>query len=222
MSMIRQCSDYIELIKARQKRGFGRVGYECGVPDVDETIWFRKQILVVVTGYSSTGKSEFVDHLCMCWAMLHDHKTLFFSPENNPPESHWVKHVERYGGKQLHKLSSKDIEDAAKFIDKYFAAIELAENESASIDLLLEIASKEYEKNKFDYLVLDPWNECDFALADREDLYISKKLSQIKKFLKPRDVTCIVVAHPRTPRDKIKDLKGVAVPAMGAASPVEL
>ena len=205
MSQVKKCTDYLDLIQLNSQE---RLGFYSGMECLDELIWFRKQILAIVTGHSSTGKSELVDQVCMNWAILHGYKTRFFSPENNPPESHWRKHIERYVGKQIQYITKDELKEATEFLDKHFAAIELGENELASIDLLMEIVKTEYEKEPFDIIVLDPWNECDFNMEDREDLYISKKLSQIKKVIKPRNLSCIIVAHPRTPREKITDHKG--------------
>lgn len=208
MSNITRCADYLEAIKARRNMRLERVGFESGIADLDDIVWFRKQIVAVVTGHSGCGKSELIDQLCMNWAILHGYKTLYFSPENSPAESHYVKHIERYTGKKIYHVTDQELAAASEFISKYFSSIEFGEHETASITKLLETASEQYDKEKYDFLVLDPWNECDFNMEEREDLYISKKISEVKKFVKPRDISCIIVAHPRTPREKITDDKG--------------
>jgi twinkle protein len=208
MSTVRRTSDFYDNLVEYSKNDFGRDGFLSGITCIDEFTVFRKGMLAVFTGHSGSGKSELVDQLCMQWAMLHGFKTLFFSPENAPLASHAKKHIERYFGKSIRQLKPTQIKEGCAFIDDYFGMIDLGEEEVASIDMLLEVAKKEMKERPFDIIVFDPWNECDFGLSDREDLYISKKITQIKKFLRANKTLGIIVAHPRTPREKVTDDKG--------------
>jgi twinkle protein len=44
--------------------------------------------------------------------------------------------------------------------------------------------------------------------GQREDLHVSKIITAIKRFLRSRDVHGIIIAHPRTPHEKVTDESG--------------
>lgn len=75
-------NDMREELQALFENGLTR-GAGTGLPNFDRLCTFETGRLLVVTGRPGDGKSEFVDELVTRLGMLHDWKTLFFSPETN-------------------------------------------------------------------------------------------------------------------------------------------
>ncbi len=190
------------------KGGSFRKGFKSGIPELDEMVLFTGGMLAVVTGHAGCGKSEIVDHLVLAWSKVNGFRTLYFSPENHPITEHGRKHVERFLRTPIHKVRIAELNRALTELDDKIAFIDLPEHEIASIGGLLKIAEAEMERRPFQVMVFDPWNECDFGGSDREDLHISRCITAIKKFLRAHDVLGILVAHPRTPREKVQDEQG--------------
>lgn len=201
-------SDMMKEMIEYTKSGTARKGFRSGIEELDELCLFTGGLVAIVTGHPGCGKSEFVDMLTWAWAKVHGFKTLFFSPENHPISEHARKHVERIVGKPIHKIKLGELSEAMDFLNAHAAFIDLPEDEISSIDLLLKIATDEMNKRPFNVLVFDPWNECEFVSAEREDLFISKCITKMKKFLRAHNCLGIIVAHPRTPREKVTDEQG--------------
>jgi twinkle protein len=203
------------------KSGTFRKGFKSGMAELDDLVLFSPGLMAIVTGYPGCGKSEFVDHLCLCWAKTQGYRTLFFSPENHPISEHARKHVERLVGKPIYKIKMGELSEASSFLEDHIAFVNLPEESIPSIELLIKIAEEEMKKRPFHVLVFDPWNECDFFDGQREDLHISRSITKIKKFLRAHNCLGIMVAHPRTPREKVTDQQGrqdYAVPKMSDIS----
>ena len=106
-------------------------GIESGLNNLDETVRFDKGRLVTVTGVPQSGKSMFIDYLCVKYNILHNHKTLFYSTET-PLGIHI---------NTLMKMFQKPIDRKfVKYIYENFRIIN--ELDDWNIDSLLECAKK--------------------------------------------------------------------------------
>lgn len=199
--------DLIDELIELSKSPTSRKGVSTGFPDLDELMMMCKGLLAVTTGYPGSGKSEFVDQLTFNLGMLHGWRSLYFSPENYPIAEHARKHVERYTRKPIHRIKSDELREAITWFQDLMGFIQI-EDDKFGIDTLLKIAEEEMARRKFDVLIFDPWNECDDFTGQREDLHISQAISKFKRFLRKHDVLGIIVAHPKTPTEKVKDHKG--------------
>jgi hypothetical protein len=163
----------------------------------------QQGIFYVVTGMPSSGKSEFLDALMLGMAQDHGWKTLFFSPENHPVELHLRKFVEKISNKRFFTddygqgVSFKEFEGSMDFINKHFQFMD-PPLDKRSLDDILSQAESALGKQRFDAMVIDPWNEVDIYNNThlREDQFISRALTKIKAFAKYYRVAMFIVAHP--------------------------
>jgi len=186
-----------KLLEVR-KRNVRRKGVSTGFDSLDEHLLLSKQYLMVVTGIPSCGKSEVVDALAVNTAILHGWSWLYFSPENAPTEEHLKKIVEKRVGQNLFDMSSKTISDTTRWANEHFAWVD-PYSDRFSLDAILEEAVQRIETgHNVDALVIDPWNELDASdqAGMRDDQYISKCMTKLRRFHRKYNVLSCVVIHP--------------------------
>jgi twinkle protein len=168
-----------------------------GFLSIDEHMRLARRYLMIVTGYPSCGKSEFLDGINVNMSLLHDWKHLYYSPENEPIEEHMQKIAEKYIGKPIKEFTTIELERALYFLQKYFTWVNPEEPE---LDLLIELATKEVVDNGLDSFVIDPWNAV-MHKRGKELIheYLSEALSKIIRFSRKHNVLMAVVAHPTKP-----------------------
>lgn len=201
-------NDLYSDLKSRKEQNISRQGVSTGFTTLDEFMTIDKGYLSIISGLPSSGKSEMLDAILDNCAILHGWKTLIFSPENFPLSLHLRKHVERYIGKNLYSMSNEELDSGVEFANKHF--MWMYPEEDYSLDGILKIASKTYEQFPFDCIVIDPWNEVDHSSmgGSREDQYISKCLTKIRRFNREYKTHSFVVAHPVNPSKTEKDANG--------------
>lgn len=181
-----------------KKTNSARKGVSTGFHSLDELMLLSKQYLMVVTGMPSCGKSEVMDAIAVNTATLHDWSWLYFSPENFPLEEHLKKIVEKRTGRHLNALSAGEIAQATSWAQDHFSWIH-PEDDKFSLYSILEEAQVRIESGyKVDGIVIDPWNELDHSTQAglRDDQYISKCLTHIRRFHRKYDLLTCVVIHP--------------------------
>jgi twinkle protein len=204
--MIIEPVDILPKVKELRNAATGRKGLSTGIPAVDELMLLSKQYLWVHTGAPSSGKSEVLDMVAICTAILHGWHWLYFSPENYPLEEHMKKLVEKLAGKMLHKMSDIEVKTAADWLQEYFAWINPPEDK-LNLDGIMEITEVRMQSGyPVDVLVIDPWNELIHEQGGlRDDQYISKCLTKLRRFHRKYDLLSCVVIHPKAPN---KDANG--------------
>jgi len=182
-------------------------GFDCFDGPLNEAgnIRIAKQYMSIWTGYPSSGKSEFLDAILVNMAILHGWKTLVFSPENLPLESHMAKLSEKYMGRNILTFSKDDNRTAMAFLSKHFAWLD-PDAEAPEFDLLIEQCKRGKKEFDIDCFVIDPWNS---VLHDqgtlRSDQYLQKALTIVTSIARRYDIHFAIVAHPKMPT---KDKKG--------------
>lgn len=187
-------------------------GLSTGWPNVDDHYTVVPGFWTLVTGYPGSGKSEWVDALCLNLAKLHDWRFVYYSPENQPQQLHIAKIMEKYLGKPFfegpqERISQDEIFDANLWLEHRFAFIKQTEGPK-TIEEILDVCwgwiNKSGRSNPAG-IVIDPWNEIDHhrpaALSETE--YISKTLTYIRQFARNNECHIWLVAHPKLiPKDK--------------------
>lgn len=193
-------------------------GHTTGWPVLDEYFSVKAGELTVITGMPSHGKSEWLDNLCVNLAMQHNYRILMFSPENYPLEMHAKKILEKFTQDPFfgrERMSSDDMRKALEVMDKHFLFIKPEETEFTPSHIVNEAAdymttrwlvAKGFPSYSWPIaVVIDPWNEMDHyrPLGLTETEYISRVLTELRRFA--RDFSChlFLVAHPmKMQRDK--------------------
>lgn len=198
--------DQFKLIRSGERN---KKGLSTGYHEMDDNIKLAKGYLSIITGYPSSGKSEFLDAILTNMAIAHKWRVLYYSPENHPVEGHMSKLAEKYVGKPITEFSDKAIKSSLEFLDHHFTWMY---PENPELDTLLALAEETYKKDGLDCLVIDPWNAVTHHRTGMLHEYLSEALSKVIRFARDNDVLVCVVAHPTKPQ---KDKDGsIPVPTL--------
>jgi twinkle protein len=177
-------------------------GFKTGIESFDRIFSTYTGQYIVVTGKPSSGKSDFVDDICLRYNQLYGWKTAFASPENKPNKIHAGKLISKLAGKWVNKRSDLDtvwfnkavnlMNDNLKFIDL---------DGSYDLDLVLDKAKQMIFKYGIKVLVIDPYNKVRLKESINKNVndYTNDYLLKIDEFARKYDVLPILIAHPRKP-----------------------
>lgn len=181
-------------------------GYKTGWKVLDEFYTVAPGQFTIVTGWPSSGKSEWLDALLV--NLMHKGwRFSMFSFENQPISLHVTKFLEKLSGKPFgqgpNERMSKD--ESREYGDELAQHFRFANNEDEvfSVQDCLE-ASEEWllPHDGPKGLIIDPWNELDHwrppGLSETE--YISKTLSGLRRWARKYKVHVWLIAHPQKMR----------------------
>ena len=175
-------------------------GYSTGYPSVDKIYTVAPGQLTVVTGYPSSGKSNFVDQIMVNLAKQHDWKFALCSFENQP-EIHIARLMEIYTGKKFYsgqeQMNGQEKEFAFQFVQDHFLFIDINGEEPSTLQSILERAKAAVKRIGIRGLVIDPYNYIELDRGTKSETEaISNMLTQVRKFCMANDVHTWFVAHP--------------------------
>jgi twinkle protein len=179
-------------------------GYQVGLPNFDRIFSTYTSQFITVTGIPSSGKSDFVDQMCIGYNRNYGWKTAFASPENKPNFLHAHKLIR----KTWEGLPTKDDVGSAKWKqvtnhinDNYF----FIDMDRYTLEEVLRKGAELVKRKGIKCLVIDPFNKIRDVDCKTEDVnrYTMEYLTKIETFAKKYDVLVMVVAHPtKMYRDK--------------------
>ena len=199
VSGISDAGTFYERLNELYTKGTGK-GFSTGYQSVDEIYTVAPAQLTVVTGYPSSGKSNFVDQIMVNLAQAHDWKFAVCSFENQP-EIHISRLMEIYTRKRFFdgrdRMTEQDKESAFKFVKDHFLFIDTNGEEPSTLDSILDRARVAVKRMGVRGLVIDPYNYIELPRGDgTETAAISDMLTRVQKFCKAHDVHTWFVAHP--------------------------
>jgi len=157
------------------------------------------------TGYNNEGKSCFLSQLAVNKAKFENWKFAVFSVENYPVSEYYDELIHCYTGKSTDKrylnvMSEQEYFEAAEFVHEHFYAIMPEEN--FQLQTILEKMQWLIRKYGVNACIIDPYNQIEHHMltGEREDLYISRFMSKLKKFAVDNDISMNLVAHQVTPQ----------------------
>lgn len=175
-------------------------GNTIGFDNLDELVTWETGRLCVMSGYPSGGKSSFINELCVRLNLLYGWKSVFFSPESCPIETHYAVLCSLICGKSFNTthLSSHELEQAMDYLADNFSVI-LPPNGN-KLDYILQRAEAEVKRKGVKIVVIDPYNTLESEQGNKsETLYISEVLDKLSSFARRLDVLFILAAHPSKP-----------------------
>ena len=180
-------------------KGTGQ-GYSTGYSSIDQIYTVAPAQMTVVTGYPSSGKSNFVDQIMVNLARTADWKFAVCSFENQP-EIHISRLMEIYTGKRffegLHRMSADEKDHAFKWVQDHFLFIDTNGEEPSTLDSILERARAAVKRMGIRGMVIDPYNYIDLDKNNSTETdAISKMLTRVQAFCKSTEVHVWFVAHP--------------------------
>lgn len=192
-------AQYTDRLNSLYAKGTGK-GVSTGYDSVDNIYTVATGQLTVVTGYPSSGKSNFVDQLMVNIGKNSDWKFAICSFENQP-DIHISRLMEIYTKKRFfdgkERMTEAERDEAFKWVNDHFVFIETNGDEPSSLDSILTRAETAVKSFGAKGLVIDPYNYIDMnKTSTTETEAISAMLSRVVKFCKTNDVHTWFVAHP--------------------------
>lgn len=180
-------------------KGTGK-GFSTGYKSLDQIYTIAPSQMTVVTGYPSSGKSNFVDQIMVNLARDHDWKFAVCSFENQP-EIHITRLMELWSKQSFFDSKDRMTEATKKkafnWVADHFLFIDTNGEEPSTMDSILQRARAAVKQMGVRGLVIDPYNYIEVQNADKtETNAISDLLTKVKKFCMAHEVHTWFVAHP--------------------------
>lgn len=178
---------------------------------VDKAWTWREGEVNIWTGYENEGKSLFVNQLSAIRAYWENAKVAVFSPENFPVDDFYNDIIEMYIGKSCdpfysnNYMSEEEYLEGMDFCQKNFFLI--YPDKDFLLESIFERTKFLIKKNGIKTLIIDPYNTVEHLMkpGEREDLYISRFMAQLKRFAVEENISIHLVAHQNTPKENEKD-----------------
>jgi len=178
-------------------------GESTGWKSLDELYTVKVGEMTIVTGIPGAGKSNFIDALCMNLILKHSWRIASFSPENWPVKRHMKTLLEKLIDKSFdstkygQRMDPAEVTEGTNFLEEHLRFI-IPKDEIISVDAILKYARILCLQYGIKGLVIDPWNEIehDQRPGEREDQYISRQLTKIRRFARFNGLHIWVIAHP--------------------------
>ena len=194
------------------ENGF-KPGFQIGLNNFDDVFSTYTGQFITVTGIPSSGKSDWVDRMCIGYNKNYGWKTAFASPENKPNFLHAHKLMRKVWGGMPQKadIHTERWNQVADHVNSNFYHIDM---DRYSLESVLAKGAELVKRKGIKCLVIDPFNKVRATTANDGDVnkYTMEYLMQIETFARKHDVLVIIVAHPTK---MYKNDKGVIeVPTM--------
>ena len=178
------------------RNGFKR-GYTVGLNNFDNIFSTYTKQFITVTGIPSSGKSDFVDQMCVGYNKEYGWKTAFASPENAPTYLHAHKLMRKCWGDMPNKgdIGGDKWNQVADHVNNNFFFIDM---ERYTLESVLRKGAELVKRKGIKCLVIDPFNKVRDVDCTTEDVnrYTMEYLTKIETFAKKYDVLVFIVAHP--------------------------
>jgi len=172
-------------------------GFQVGLDHFDSIFSTYTGQFITVTGIPSSGKSDFVDQMCVGYNKNYAWKTAFASPENKPNYLHVHKLIRKTweGLPTTADVGSAKWEQTTEHINSNYFFIDM---DRYSLDEVLKKGAELVKRKGIKCLVIDPFNKVRDLNCKTEDVnrYTMEYLTKIEVFAKKYDVLVMVVAHP--------------------------
>lgn len=213
---VRRINDYRSLVLDQFKKG-SQVGEVTGMPFLDNNLKIRPGFFYTVTGWPSSGKSEFVMNLALLQAQNNRRKIAFYSPESYPVESFIATMAHCYLGKATDKhylncCSTEEFIEALDFLHEWVFLLSY-EDTPDHLTVLEDFRTLKAAYN-CKIFVLDPFNSLtgdDEAGGGNMAVQLKDVLNKFVLFTHAERVIFFCIEHPKTPRDH-EDVKRVPGP----------
>ena len=172
-------------------------GYQIGLSNFDDIFSTYTGQFITVTGIPSSGKSDFVDQMCVGYNANYGWKTAFASPENAPTYLHAHKLMRKVWQDMPRKadIGGDKWNQVAEHVNDNFFFIDM---ERYTLESVLRKGAELVKRKGIKCLVIDPFNKVRDVDCKTEDVnrYTMEYLTKIEIFAKKYDVLVFIVAHP--------------------------
>jgi twinkle protein len=177
------------------------VGETTHYKDFDKVFRWKRGDINLIFGHGNFGKTQFWVHLMLIKSMYDNWRWAIFCPENYPATDFYIDIIEMYTGKHIddrmgNKMSAEELNEAIAFFHEHF--IYVYPDDVQNLENIHTIFRGLILKHGIDGVLIDPWNQLDHIIDNREDLYLSKALKEVKKFALVNGISYNIIAHPKT------------------------
>jgi len=178
-------------------------GEPCYIDSLKDNLKIVPGYLYCFSGYPGSGKSEFVNFLCLKQAELTGRRTIFYSPENYPVQDMFETMVQSHLGKWIYKgeyqCSREDAQKGYDFVSNNFDFLEYSD--IPRIHEILDEWRIRADSKQNQIFVIDPFNSiAEGGMGDNNIAkYLREALTQIKIFAYQTKSIVFLVEHPRSP-----------------------
>jgi twinkle protein len=177
------------------------VGETTHYPEFDKIFKWKRREINLWFGYGNFGKTQVFLDKALTKSMYDDWVWAIFCPENFPATDFYIDLIEMYTGRHIdgrlgNKMTADELDEAIKFLTKHF--IYVYPDEVQDLDTLHILFRSLILRHGVDGVLIDPWNQLDHIIDNREDLYLSKAFKEIKKFSLLNNISYNIIAHPKT------------------------
>ena len=176
------------------------------IEEVDKAWTWRAGEVNIWTGYQNEGKSLFLNQLATIKAAIDGWKFAVFSPENMPIKDFFNDIIEMYIGKSCdpyyanNYMNEDEYREGMNFVNNNFNVIYPEKN--FTLDTIFAKTKYLIKTQGIRALIIDPYNTVQHKMnrGEREDLYISRFMSELKRFAVDNNISVHLVAHQVTPQ----------------------
>ena len=177
---------------------------------IDEHWRWKRGELTLMHGIGNHGKSTMIYQLALIKAVKEGCRFGVFSPENMPEEEFYKDLIHAYIGKSTenfhdNQMSLEELKRGMAFINEHFYLI-YPQDEAPTPDYINTRFRELLIKHKIDGCIIDPYNQLDndvMKFGGRDDQYLSKYLTNCKRFAIEMNLFYIIIAHPKGNLQKI-------------------
>ena len=200
-----EIDDYYNLEVGEEERGIST-----GWSALDDIYKVVPGELTVITGVPNSGKSEWLDALCVNLCLSQGWSVAMCSMENRVPD-HARKLLEKAVGRTFFeparprpgggpgRMSAGELELGKQWLNEHIYLIRCEDDVLPSVDWVLQLARAAVFRHAVRGLVIDPYNELSHQRPSSmtETEYVSQMLTKVKRFAQHNKVHVWFVAHPR-------------------------
>lgn len=177
------------------------------------------------TGSPTSGKTELLFESLLNLSEFYGWKHLIHTPETGSPADIVAELAHKYNRKSFragynNRMTEGELYSAIQWINEHFTILENATVEGMNLKDFLKEVEFYVDNFKVQTVTIDPWDEIEHDTSGmREDEYLKKWLSYIRRFARKNNVHFNIVAHPRTPKqdDKGEYLRATAYDISGGS-----
>jgi twinkle protein len=175
-----------------------RRAMSAGMGSLDNHMKLRLGDFSVCTGIPGHGKTTFLNDYINRIINNYDLKVCFASFEQPPQSDHLRALRTWYAGKLVKNMVPEEIKAADKWINEKFMFIVPGDDDTVSMEWLLDRMNAVVIRHGIKIIVIDPWNEMDHQRPPGVTLteYTGRAIRHLKAFAKKFGVHVMVVAHP--------------------------
>lgn len=172
-------------------------GFQVGLQNFDSIFSTYTGQFITVTGVPSSGKSDFVDRMCVGYNRNYGWKVAYASPENQPVFLHGHKLIRKFWGGMPTKedIGSEKWNQVTGHVNDNFFFIDM---ERYTLEHVLKKGAELVKRKGIKVLVIDPFNKVTGEGKNQMNVndYTMEYLAKIDAFCRKYDVLVFIVAHP--------------------------